>query len=136
MGFCVLNKPLSQQSESARDLVLHPLHDTCCISDNNGYCYRNILYQLTSCQWRCSSIIRRRVAIASAMFTRRAGAGSAEARRARANGAWIEAWRAGVDEGQSRDCGGWKMQHCHFIAPALSRKHRCQSCWDRDNSRT
>ena len=26
MGFCVLNKPLSQQSESTCDLVLPPMH--------------------------------------------------------------------------------------------------------------
>ena len=43
------------------------------------------------------------------MFTRRAGAGSTEAWRARANGVQIEARRAGAEaliEGQSRDCGG------------------------------
>ena len=35
-----------------------------------------------SCQQRYSSVIRRRVAVATAMFTRRAGGGSAEALRA------------------------------------------------------
>ena len=35
-----------------------------------------------SCQQRYSSVIRRRLMVASSMFTRRAGAGSAEARRA------------------------------------------------------
>ena len=66
--------------------------------------------------------------VASSMFTRRAGAGNAEARRAGANGAWIEAQRAGAEariEGLSRECrgsiGDSKMRHCHFIAPALSR---------------
>ena len=47
--------------------------------------------------------------VASSMFTRRAGAGSAEARRAGANGARIEARRAGTEaqvEGQSRECTG------------------------------
>ena len=62
-----------------------------------------------SCQQRYSSVIRRRVTVASSMFTLRAGAGSAEARRAGANGVWIEARRAGAEaqiEGQSRECGG------------------------------
>ena len=59
-----------------------------------------------------------RVVMASATFTRRAGAGSAEAQRAGANGARIEARRAGAEariEGQNRECGGSKMRHCHFI---------------------
>ena len=62
-----------------------------------------------SCQQRYSSVIRRRVRVSSTMFTRRAGAGSAEARRAGANGVWIEAWRTGAEariEGQSGECGG------------------------------
>ena len=60
-----------------------------------------------SCHY--SSVIRRRVRVSSTMFTRRAGAGSAEARRAGANGVWIEARRAGAEariEGQSGECGG------------------------------
>ena len=50
------------------------------------------------------SVLRWRVAVASAMFTRRAGVGSAEAQRAGANGAWIEARRFGL-EGRSRSSG-------------------------------
>ena len=68
------------------------------------------------------------------MFTRRAGAGNAEARRAGANGVQIEARRVGAEaqiEGQSRECGGSigdsKMWHCHFIAPAPSCKHQALS---------
>ena len=47
--------------------------------------------------------------VVSSMFTRRAGAGSAEARRAGANRARLEAWRAGAEariEDQSREYGG------------------------------
>ena len=87
-----------------------------------------------SCQQHYSSVIRQRVTVASSMFTRMAGAGSAEARRARTNGAQNEAQRAGAEariEGQSRECGGSigdsKMRHCYFIAPALSRKHQALS---------
>ena len=88
---------------------------------------------------RCySSVIRRRVAVASAMFTRRAGAGITDAQRAGANGAQIKAQRFGL-EGWSRSLdqgpeqgvqrlGDSKMRHCHFIAPALSHKHRCSRC--------
>ena len=92
-----------------------------------------------SCQQRYLSVIRRRVAVASAMFTQRAGVGSAEARRAGANRARIEAQRFGSegrsrssDRGQSRECGGSEMWQCHFIAPpckhqALSTLCRCRS---------
>ena len=47
--------------------------------------------------------------VASSMFTCRAGAGSAEAQRARAIGVRIEARSAGAEariKGQSRECGG------------------------------
>ena len=65
----------------------------------------------TSCQQRYSSVIRRRVAVASAMFARRAGVGSAEGWRAGANRARIEARRFG-SEGWSRisDQGPGRVQ--------------------------
>ena len=66
------------------------------------------------------------------MFTRRAGAGSTEARRARANGARIEVGIRGPEQklrsrtraGSSEDrrCGSEDV-HCHFIVPAPFRKH-------------
>ena len=65
------------------------------------------------------------------MFTRRAGVGSAEARRAGANGARIELggsdWRAGAEarieakagSAEARRCGSsYGEVHCHFISPA------------------
>ena len=72
-----------------------------------------------SCQQRYLSVNRRRVAVASAMFTRRARVGSAEAQRAGANRARIEAI-AGSAEAQR--CGSGEV-YCHFIAPALPRMH-------------
>ena len=58
------------------------------------------------------------------MFTRRAGAGSAEAQRAESNGA-----RLGRPEQKlGLRLGDSEMWHCHFIAPALSPKHRCPHC--------
>ena len=52
--------------------------------------FRSTSVDGASCQQRYSSVIRRRVAVATAMFTRRAGAGSAET------------WRAGAMERGSR----------------------------------
>ena len=70
-----------------------------------------------------SGVIRALLAVASAMFTQRTGAGSTEARRAGANGAWIEArragaeaWSAGVEariEGQ--ECGGSGTRRCGIV---------------------
>ena len=89
----------------------------------------------TSCQQRYWSVITRRVAVASAMFTRRAGLGALKLggpeqsergsrlggsdRKARAE-ARIEA-KAGSTE--ARRCGSGEV-HCHFIAPAPPRKHQ------------
>ena len=76
-------------------------------------------------QQRYSSVIRRRVTVASSMFTRRAGAGSAEARRAGANGVWIEARRPEQKLGSRARAGSAEARsetrHCHFMAPAPSR---------------
>ena len=90
------------------------------------------------------SVIGWRVAVASAMCTRRAGAGSAEARNAGANGARIEAQRF-ESEGRSRSSdrgpqqGVWRLGgseiHCHFIAPAPSCKHQALSAQCRCRSR-
>ena len=52
------------------------------------------------------------------MFTGRAGAGSAEARRARANGAQIEARRVGAEarvEVQSRECTSSETRRCGTV---------------------
>ena len=75
-----------------------------------------------SCQQRYSSVIRRRVVVASAMFTGRAGIGSTEAQRAGAE-AQIEA-KTGSAEARRCDSG---EVHCHFIAPAPPRKHQALS---------
>ena len=71
--------------------------------------------------------------VASSMFTRRAAAGSAEARRA---GAKTECRsRFGGPEqklgsrARAHRFGDSKMRHCNFIAPALSRiTKRCPRC--------
>ena len=71
--------------------------------------------------------------VASSMFTRRAAAGSAEARRA---GAKTECRsRFGgpeqklVSRARAHRFGDSKMRHCNFIAPALSRiTKRCPRC--------
>ena len=62
-----------------------------------------------SCQQCYSSVNRWREVVASAMFTRRAGVGSAEAWRAGENGAWIEARRFGSDS-WSRSSDRWPEQ--------------------------
>ena len=70
-----------------------------------------------SCQQRYLSVIRRRVVVATAMFTGRAGAGSTEARRAgakaergsRLGGSDCRAGAEARIEGQSRACGGSGM---------------------------
>ena len=75
------------------------------------------------------SIIRRRVAVASAMFTRRGGAGIAEAWRAGANEARIEARRPEQKLGSRARAGSAEARRLgYFIAPAQSRKHRCPRC--------
>ena len=94
------------------------LHIDTCIQDFWSACEDG-----ASCQHRYSSIIRRRVVVASAMFTRRAGVGSAETRRAGANGARIEARiEAKAGSAEARRCGSGGV-HCHFIAPVPSSKH-------------
>ena len=87
-----------------------------------------------------SGVIRRRVAVASAMFTQRARAESAEALRKQSVDRGSEGQSRSSDRGPEH--GVWrlddsKMRHCHFITPAPSRKHqalllgdskmRCQS---------
>ena len=82
-----------------------------------------------------SSVIRRRVMVASSMFTRRAGALSAEARRA---GATECGSRLGGPEqklGSRARAGSAQARrledarHCLFIAPALSRITKsCPRC--------
>ena len=91
---------------------------------------RGALAKMEPPHQHCSNVIRRRVAVASATLEPGAGVGSAEARRAGANGARIEAPRFG-SEGRNRSSDQGSEQgvrrlgdvHCHFIAPALSRKH-------------
>ena len=63
---------------------------------------------------RYSSIIRQREAVASALFTRRARAGSAKARRAGANEHASRLGSSGRSkaqmEGQSWECGSWRLK--------------------------
>ena len=82
------------------------LFTTSCFYSTSSY------HHGASRQHRYSSVIKRSIAVASSMFSRRARAGSAKARRAGANGARIEAR---------------SERHCHFIAPAPSRKHQALS---------
>ena len=63
---------------------------------------------LVKMEHHVSSIVRAlSVTVASSMFTQRAGTGSAEARKAGANGARIE--------GQSRECVGSETRRCGIV---------------------
>ena len=68
-----------------------------------------------------SVIIRRRVVVASAMLTRRAGVGSAEARMAGANGARVEVRMGGLEQklGSRTRAGSAESWRCDSILSFL-----------------